>query len=297
MVGPGSGQVAASGARGRSPAPQRRSIIIHVPGLTRGWQGIRKHLERTDSSGGTNIGASTTLPVMVPLDREDHADTDYYYAMASSTDQVQVVKAGRYRVTYGVSGDTDSTSATTTQVALYRNGTTTLQRVDRGQRYIYTRHSDRPEGSAQATVILDLAADDILRVGGLQVGGSGGECDLIANGSSILVELIEDQEWAYPGGRHVAPFAGLIESVIVAKGGAGSSGDTEVDVLIDDVSITGSLGLVLSYADVWQQFFMPALDTTRFDAGAVFSLGFPASNDEDPPAEQVTVQIICQVAG
>ena len=109
-----------------------------------------------------------------------------------------------------------------------------------------------------------------------------------------------------PGGRReivfygdsvthmVALFDGRITGVLVSKSTSGSSGSTDLDLLLDGVSIVSSLGLSVESFEEWLEFDAGVhLDENRFHRGQSFTIA--TLGTETVAATGVVVVLLCTV--
>lgn len=289
---PGQGQIQASAVRGRRLGGTAEIRFDSSAATAVGDRRVHQYLERRDSTGGVDLFVSATTPVFVEFDSEVHCDTGYFYAVDSNTDQLVVKRAGRYRITYACSADNTSSSGFSgLRWGIYLNGTTSSELLSRAQSYSYHRLDSRGEDTGTAMTIVDLAADDVLRIGGTKSATGTGNATTVADGSVVMIELLHDDAWTDVS--QVAQFDGVIECIEVSKDTSGGSGTTDLDLLIDGSSVVVSAGISVDYTAASVSFPAIAyLNTTTFLRGSKLAVRFVG--EETPPATGVVVVLRCR---
>lgn len=137
-----------------------------------------------DAAGGAALGASPSW-TDIPWDTERQKDSNYTHTASSA--EVTIGESGRYKITYRVTGNQiSSASALNTRLM-----------VDTGSGFGEvpgTRSSQAATavGADLTTVgmaLLDVTSGDIIKVQGQS--NAGGSTDLVADGSSLIIELID----------------------------------------------------------------------------------------------------------
>jgi hypothetical protein len=127
-------------------------------------------------TGTTTLGASYLI---VPMNTEESTQPDFSQQSAGA----QVALAGRYKISYSVSSDSTDGDRATTQCALFINGTELV----RSRSYAYHRNTASGEGTATKSIIISLAANDIVNVRALIYGDN---VTTIDRASNLILEKI-----------------------------------------------------------------------------------------------------------
>ena len=150
---------------------------------------IPTRAELFDTTGGFEItaGADATIPFNIQgiIDLNDYTTT---------INSITIKKPGTYKVTYRVTaqitsggdGDGGEEFRSGAQYALYKDGFS----VPGSASATYHRKTALSKDTANASQILDLVADDELKVRGNRYAGTS-TISTVANGSSFLVERIK----------------------------------------------------------------------------------------------------------
>ncbi|WP_394665699.1 hypothetical protein [uncultured Chryseobacterium sp.] len=109
---------------------------------------------------------------------------DSGYTAGSGT--ITITNAGKYRVTYRISASVTTNSQATGEYKLQVNGSD----VAGTSGFTFHRNNADPRGTVTVTKILNLNANDVLRVQGKVWNTTNRTLQLVANGSSLMVEKL-----------------------------------------------------------------------------------------------------------
>jgi len=139
--------------------------------------------ERYDTNGEVEI---TNNELIIPFNAPGIIDLNDY---TTTTTSITIKKAGTYRVTYRVTAQiTSGTSRSGTEYILLKNDVV----VPGSYSAAYHRISGFSKDTASASRILDLVANDVLKVRGKRYAGNNNTTiQTVAQGSSFLVERIK----------------------------------------------------------------------------------------------------------
>jgi hypothetical protein len=136
---------------------------------------------------------STGADMAIEFTAESRDDTDYYtHATGVDPEQITVLKAGDYRISYGVSWDSDFNNRCTMRAWVEDDSAEIVP----SKSYCYIRYNTFGKfGTNQASFIATIAANSVIELhtdGQATTGafGSGCDADTIANECWITIEAI-----------------------------------------------------------------------------------------------------------
>ena len=104
----------------------------------------------------------------------------------ATTNSITVTTPGRYRITYRVTTSVTDNTRTGAEFELTRNGVT----QPGSYASTYQRNNDVDRNTIAVTKVVDLVANDVIRVRGRRY-SSFGSIQMVANGSSLLIERLK----------------------------------------------------------------------------------------------------------
>ena len=260
-------------------------------------ENIVAFVQRYDTAGGTTLSVATVPGAAVVFAGEDAlVGSDYFYAVGDSggTTRIKVKKAGWYKISGTCFAEATTTNGKSISGGITVNGANFSARHNMSTFGCYNRHTNRLYSSGTVSPFSTLlAADDYLEMVCADDGGgaSGTTQSAIDNGigSSIRVELERDLSESSMGIR-IPQREGLIDRMVFAKSVAGSSGDTEIEVLKNGTNIlaeTASFDTSETLKRIGAAAFSDRLVTPEDELTLSFT------DIEDPPARDIYVALWC----
>ncbi|SEM19697.1 hypothetical protein SAMN05421856_101675 [Chryseobacterium taichungense] len=134
-----------------------------------------------DTAGTQSFSTATGFTTML-INTAGIVDTGY----TAGSGTITVANAGKYKITYRISAAVTTNSHATGEYKLQVNGNDIAGTTG----FTYHRNNADSRGTVTVTKILNLNANDVIRVQGKVVNSSNRTLQLMANGSSLIIEKL-----------------------------------------------------------------------------------------------------------
>lgn len=285
--GVGSGlQVGSGVAVGSRRGDVDRFVLrFDLPGEGHRRTGLLRLLDRYDAAGGQNLNQASATAVTFAT--ESRRDGDFYAAVGSFSTRFKALIAGTYRFAYSIVLTNAAAGAASIESYVTKNGGSAIVG---SYGAAITPNSTNPKTCLTGSIIVDLAANDYLEVFGIRAGGGTGAVNTVANRSRAELSLLSTAE--LPSARVVCDRVGRLLAARVSKGFSGTSGTTEVDVLVGGSSVLTSAKLDVPAASAWLQFGHDTFTEPRLQPGQEVTV--KVLGVESPAPRDLRVELLCE---